>query len=748
MKKLTVNLQNCYGIKKLKDFDFEFNDNKTKVFAIYAPNGSMKTSFAKVFQKLQSGTKKDLDDIKDHIFERESIVEIKVDDADIEKEEIYVVKSFKNFYESKNMANLLIDNELKERLKEVLKNRNIFFSILGDLSGFKKKIAEMEDQLLKDFSIDSFLQNLDEFNKGELEYDYSNICYNNIFDDAVKKKIESDEFQNGIEEFLVKSDEVYGQYDFLEKGKLSLAKLKGISKKLKDENFFSKENKIILSGENDPIEDWKELDKKIKDVENILKETDAFKKIEISLSDVKGVVLKDIIENNPEIVKELKKENLDELQRKLWLSYIVKNKESFKKLKDDFQKFSAEKQSRGFDNTPWYKAYEKFDDRFTVPFKMEISNKVSSIIGEKLPKVIFKFYDKEQDRWIPHDREKIEVEILSQGEKRSLYLLNIIFDIEERKERKQKTLFIIDDIADSFDYQNKYAIIEYLKEISEEENFYSIILTHNFDFFRTIHSRLSIHHKNCFSVAKTSVGIELKDIEKQSIINPFKNWKDSIKNNKKCIIVLIPFVRNLINYGIDNKKDYIFLTHLLHKKVEIQYDKNGKYRKTEENNEVSDDFVIKKTEEITFGDIKEIYKQYLRKSDFGDILDTETIYAAIFGDDNSDGIVDSIQNFENTLENKIILAIAIRLKAEEFMIKRIDDCSFVNSIEKDQAITLFKKYKKLFETEEENLEILGRVNIMTPENIHLNSFMYEPILDMDIVELKGLYEEFKTIDEA
>jgi len=37
---------------------------------------------------------------------------------------------------------------------------------------------------------------------------------------------------------------------------------------------------------------------------------------------------------------------------------------------------------------------------------------------------------------------------------------------------------------------------------------------------------------------------------------------------------------------------------------------------------------------------------------------------------------------------------------------------------------------------------------MTPENIHLNSFMYEPILDMDIVELKNLYEKVKTLNNS
>jgi hypothetical protein len=34
---------------------------------------------------------------------------------------------------------------------------------------------------------------------------------------------------------------------------------------------------------------------------------------------------------------------------------------------------------------------------------------------------------------------------------------------------------------------------------------------------------------------------------------------------------------------------------------------------------------------------------------------------------------------------------------------------------------------------------------MTPENIHLNSFMYEPILDMGNVHLKELYKRVKEL---
>ena len=36
------------------------------------------------------------------------------------------------------------------------------------------------------------------------------------------------------------------------------------------------------------------------------------------------------------------------------------------------------------------------------------------------------------------------------------------------------------------------------------------------------------------------------------------------------------------------------------------------------------------------------------------------------------------------------------------------------------------------------------VILITPANIHINAFMYEPILDMGFRELKALYQEVKA----
>jgi wobble nucleotide-excising tRNase len=151
------------------------------------------------------------------------------------------------------------------------------------------------------------------------------------------------------------------------------------------------------------------------------------------------------------------------------------------------------------------------------------------------PKTIFRYEDGEDKREIGRDE---LLSVLSTGEARALYLLNIIFELEARKKAKQETLLILDDIADSFDYKNKYAIIEYLKDILESDNFLMIILTHNFDFFRTVHSRLTIDRgSNCLMSMKTSTNVELIKAE---YFNPFHYWRKHLKENTKILIASIP----------------------------------------------------------------------------------------------------------------------------------------------------------------------------------------------------------------
>ncbi len=75
------------------------------------------------------------------------------------------------------------------------------------------------------------------------------------------------------------------------------------------------------------------------------------------------------------------------------------------------------------------------------------------------------------------------------------------------------------------------------------------------------------------------------------------------------------------------------------------------------------------------------------------------------------------------------------------MIHEINDMDYVNRIKRVQTGKLFGKFKKTHPTKEEEIAILDKVNLMTAENIHLNSFMFEPILDLSSSHLKKLYVE-------
>jgi len=79
------------------------------------------------------------------------------------------------------------------------------------------------------------------------------------------------------------------------------------------------------------------------------------------------------------------------------------------------------------------------------------------------------------------------------------------------------------------------------------------------------------------------------------------------------------------------------------------------------------------------------------------------------------------------------------------MVTKIGDPSFVNAIKSNQTPTLLTKYKQLFSGDICAIDTIQQVILMTPENIHLNSFMYEPILDMSDEHLRKLYRDVLSL---
>lgn len=739
MKNLSVDLENCYGIRKLAHtFDFE----NSKVQLIYAKNGTMKTSFAKVFQKIQSEKKEDLDDIKDHIFGREPVIcEIKINDNAISGQNIFVISGVNEKYESKNISTLLLNENLKNKLIEVFKLKFQLFKelkIKTKLSIPKDEnlveLSNLETKLLADFNLEgSFLKKLNSFNFDDFER--TDFIYSDFFDSSkLEELIMSKSFQENIDNFLKKSEEIYDDESyssFLESGKFSFIKLKDLSKSLKKNNFFVKNNEIIL-GKNKIKELAQLTDKKgiITEIENKLKETKEFLSISSKLGESdKGKRLLDIIEREGTFLID-KLKNYKEFRRELWLSYFseIKTKDDdgneinlFFLLKKKFDEFNSEITNDDLNSSDWKKALEIFNSRFEVPFKMNISNIDDSILGISPPNIEFIFENREDKQNIVRKNQDFVAERLSQGEKRALYLLNIIFDIENlKKDSEKEILFVIDDIADSFDYKNKYAIVEYLQEIIEEPNFYSIILTHNFDFFRTLYFRLDISQTLNWrflveNFENNSEEIILKEAGEE-ICNPFKNWINKIENlteeNLKYLFSSMIFIRNLLdfsgNFIENNRKNKELLTNIIHGRKE----------------------------NLKFCDIENIFNAFNEKIIFNSEIKSKNIIKTL---ELICEKIDKEEKRDNSLETKIVLAFFIRMKTEIFLrniLNKDKECS-------SPLWSLINSYAKSDGCNKDFLKILKSVNVRTHENIHLNSFMYEPILDMDITELKSLYKKVR-----
>jgi hypothetical protein len=204
----------------------------------------------------------------------------------------------------------------------------------------------------------------------------------------------------------------------------------------------------------------------------------------------------------------------------------------------------------------------------------------------------------------------------------------------------------------------------------------------------------------------------------EHINNPFiHGFKKNFFSNGMQRVASIPFVRNILEYTKDtDDDDYIKLTSLLHWK--------------------SDSRLLKQA------DLDQIFRDTFRGFDgraWGS-PDDSVIDLLI---EQADLAVQSPEGVN--FENKIVLSIATRLLAESYMVAELADPDFTEAITGFQTQALFQAFKSRALGTPESQDTIDSVVLMTPENIHVNSFMYEPIIDMSDAALRGLYLEVKRL---
>ena len=717
--RLTLDLVNCYGINNLQqEFDFRKSATNNGVNSLYAPNGTLKTSLAKTFKDIEEGNT-----TTDLIFpQRVTKREIKIDDNDIIAEQVMVIESYNESYSSRQVSTLLVNDTLKQQydtaLREVDDKRSTLLKALAKLSGKREVVALICEVLgIQEKSLLETLVTLQQ--QPHPDYtDFSQFKFGDLFNPKVTELLASEGFNQDLTEYVDTYDKLIQQSAVLSKT-FNHQKAGAVSKSLSETGFFTASHSVNMSirGVKQEVTTREQLNQLLQDEQDKVLQSpelkEKFSRVDSKLNTKDTQVFRDFIAEHQTLLTEY--QNLERFKMKVLLGYLQTNQAFWDDLIATYKQnqelvaniiHQAQQQK-----TIWESVVNTFNKRFRVPFRLTVDNQDEVILNGAAPAIKFEFSD---GRSTGEVSKQNLLKVLSQGEKRALYILNLLFEIETRLKNTQSILIVIDDIADSFDYKNKYAIVEYLRDIAKIEHFNLLLLTHNFDFHRIVSSRLGAKRQNRHVAIKSAVDIKIKQERYQKDV--FNTWKIGLATNEQYLLASIPFARNIADYCGHNDHS-VTLTSLLHYKAD--------------------------TRQIKFSDLQTLYREIFTDLDQLVLPDANEV------------IVDKIyhqclalvanNNESPDLESKVILAMGIRLKAETFMIAKISDPEFVNQVTSNQTRELFDKYKELNATEHELINLLDQVNLMTPENIHLNSFMYEPILDMSAHSLYQLYSDINAL---
>jgi hypothetical protein len=718
MNKVEIDLENCYGIKKLNaTLDF----SKTPAYAIYAPNGVMKSSLAQTFKDAAEDRSS-----QDRIFPARKTTRKIVDDTGKEfaGERVLVVGPYdEQFGPTEKTATLLVDAKLKKEYD------SLHVAIDEAKERFLKAIRQQSNSR-RNFDVEissAFTASANKFDdavariKKEIEKQkeapFASVQYDLIFNEQVAKALSDKDVQGAIESYVRRYNELLDASIFFKKGTFDYYNAGQIAKHLADNGFFEAKHAVTLRGTDkvQEINTQKELEAIVaQEKAGMMADKDLRKKFDAVAKQLeKNAAVRDFcryLQFTEPLLSRMN--NLDQFREDVLKSYIKVNESVYLELMGTYE--SAEQRIKEIEaeaqrqRTQWEQVIAIFNGRFVVPFKLEARNRTAVMLGyEPIVDLGFTYVDGKDSATV--EKPKL-LQVLSTGERKALYILNVIFEVERRRKDGLETLLVVDDIADSFDYQNKYAIIHYLKEISENRGLFKlIIMTHNFDFFRTLEGRF-VRYPYCLMASKNPTGITLT--KAAGIRNIFANdWKAHFFDDPRKKVASIPFLRNLIEMTTgEGDQRYVELTGMLHWKAN--------------------------TSAVQVGRLDAIYNAICATT--GTSVDQSKLIIDLIVEQANEclGVGAGLN-----LENKIVLAIGIRMVAERFMATKIADSHFVAGITANQTQTLIDRFKRQFPNDSESVRVLDQVALMTPENIHVNAFMYEPIVDMSDDHLKRLYRD-------
>jgi len=398
VEQVKIDLKNCYGIDAL-DHTFDFSKNNMPVL-IYAPNGVMKTSLAKSMRQYAGNSE------PEDIFFPERKSEFSVwDESDnpLEREAIFVIDSIDEKYQSSRISTLLASDELKSRYDEIFgsiaEKKEKLLKALRKPSGLTKDIdlaiaaafkVRREDVLVA-------LARLEREVKEGAHSAFSSLKYKILFSDKVLEFLQKSDIKALIDEYTTVYEKILDNSLYFKKGVFNHSNAETIAKNLKSNGWFEGGHSVNLNyqGERSEITTEAELTEAIEaEKQKILtdpKLAEMFQKVDSTLTTAELRNFRDYLIENPFVVAELS--DIDAFKQQVWISYLVENSSEYFDL---IQEYDSSKEKIKViigeaekEQTQWESVIALFNDRFSVPFTVQVENKGDAVLNVSAPQITF-----------------------------------------------------------------------------------------------------------------------------------------------------------------------------------------------------------------------------------------------------------------------------------------------------------------------------------------------------------------------
>lgn len=239
MDRVSIDLENCYGIKAIKH---EFDFTGTAAVALYAPNGVMKSSLAETFYDASQGR-----DSQDRIF-KDRNAKRKITDqtgAEITGDRILVVRSYDAEYgPTEKTSTLLVSAELR-RESEALEAKvdaakEALLAALRSQAGSKRDFSnEISSAVTRRAGqFEEAAIGLRPLIARQEEAPFAGVKYDIVFNEKVVKALSDADLMAKIKEFVARYNELLAASNYFRNGTFDYYNAEEISKSLAKQGFF------------------------------------------------------------------------------------------------------------------------------------------------------------------------------------------------------------------------------------------------------------------------------------------------------------------------------------------------------------------------------------------------------------------------------------------------------------------------------------------------------------------------------